>query len=164
MEPEHDAQETEGDGRLFPVSAHEFVIVIICLDVICATRPCLRNSHTWARRGRHGQMLTEILREEIVADAQLPGLLMASDDLLTWWRHRIPTQMIAILASGLFLLTIGVLTAEAGAWCAWYADAYNCGFQTVEQCRATTFGDSSAYCAPNPNEPSPPQRPPRLPR
>jgi hypothetical protein len=41
--------------------------------------------------------------------------------------------------------------ANAGAWCAWYdAYTYNCGFRTLEQCRATVFGDSTAYCAPNP--------------
>src|SRR5260370_42693856 len=42
-------------------------------------------------------------------------------------------------------------SASAGAWCAWYdAYTYNCGFRTLEQCRATVFGDSGAYCAPNP--------------
>ena len=41
-------------------------------------------------------------------------------------------------------------SANAGPWCAYY-DAYtsNCGFQTLEQCRATVFGDSDAYCQPN---------------
>lgn len=42
-------------------------------------------------------------------------------------------------------------SANAGAWCAWYdAYTYNCGFRTLEQCRATVLGDSTAYCAPNP--------------
>ena len=40
--------------------------------------------------------------------------------------------------------------AKAAAWCAWSdAYTYNCGFHTLAQCRATIFGDSRAYCAPN---------------
>ena|SRR5438132_8823251 len=42
-------------------------------------------------------------------------------------------------------------SASAAAWCAWSdAYTYNCGFRTLEQCRATIFGDSAAYCSPNP--------------
>jgi hypothetical protein len=49
------------------------------------------------------------------------------------------------------MLTAYTGTANAGAWCAWY-DAYtsNCGFATLQQCQATVFGDSTAYCSPNP--------------
>ena len=74
-------------------------------------------------------------------------------------------RMIPILAGGLCMLVIGVATAQAGAWCAWYGPyTYNCGFRTLEQCRATTFGDSRAYCAPNTYGPTEPSRPPRRPR
>jgi hypothetical protein len=60
-------------------------------------------------------------------------------------------RRIAALAIGLCTLAIGSLDAEAGAWCAYY-DVYtsNCGFRTLDQCRATVSGDSRAYCAPNP--------------
>jgi Protein of unknown function (DUF3551) len=54
--------------------------------------------------------------------------------------------------AGLVLLVIGTVTsAQAGAWCAWY-DPYtnNCGFHTLQQCRATISGDSTAWCSPNP--------------
>lgn len=55
------------------------------------------------------------------------------------------------LAGCLCVLAIGAGKAQAGAWCA-YSDpyTYNCGFRTFEQCRATIFGDSRAYCSPNP--------------
>jgi hypothetical protein len=74
-------------------------------------------------------------------------------------------RMIAILAGGLCMLVIEVAAAEAGAWCAYYDPyTYNCGFRTIEQCRATTMGDSRAYCAPNPYGPNEAQRPARRPR
>ena len=62
-----------------------------------------------------------------------------------------PMRRIAVLAIGLCTLAIGSRDAHAGAWCAYY-DVYtsNCGFRTLEQCRATVSGDSRAYCAPNP--------------
>ena len=53
--------------------------------------------------------------------------------------------------------------ANAGPWCAYYdAYTYNCGFQTMDQCRATISGDASASCAANyreaPNNREPPPR------
>ena len=57
-----------------------------------------------------------------------------------------------VMAAILFA-TVAIAHAEpakAAAWCAW-SDAYtsNCGFSSLQQCRATIFGDSSAYCTPN---------------
>jgi hypothetical protein len=47
-----------------------------------------------------------------------------------------------------FALHMG--SAEAAEWCAWYdAYTYNCGFHTLEQCRATVSGDTAALCARN---------------
>jgi len=47
-------------------------------------------------------------------------------------------------------LTFNVASAEAADWCAWYgAYTYNCGFHTLDQCRATVSGDTSAFCARN---------------
>jgi hypothetical protein len=60
-------------------------------------------------------------------------------------------QRIAAIAAALAALAAGTAGAEAAAWCAWYdAYTYNCGFRTLEQCRATIRGDSTAWCAPNP--------------
>jgi hypothetical protein len=39
--------------------------------------------------------------------------------------------------------------ANAAAWCAYYdPSTYNCGFHTLEQCRANISG-VGGYCAPN---------------
>jgi len=47
-------------------------------------------------------------------------------------------------------LTLKVASAEAADWWAWYdAYTYNCGFHTLDQCRATVSGDTSAFCARN---------------
>ena len=58
--------------------------------------------------------------------------------------------------------------ARAGPYCVWYdAYTYNCGFQTLEQCRATASGDSHAWCGANiyePARPSPPAPGPATPR
>jgi Protein of unknown function (DUF3551) len=56
-----------------------------------------------------------------------------------------------VVPSGIALaLALNVVSAEAAEWCAWYdAYTYNCGFYTLEQCRATVSGDTSAYCARN---------------
>jgi Protein of unknown function (DUF3551) len=46
-------------------------------------------------------------------------------------------------------MLIGAST-EAAEWCAWYdAYTYNCGFHTLDQCRATVSGDTAALCARN---------------
>src|ERR1051326_9587522 len=69
------------------------------------------------------------------------------------------TNMRTTLAALLGILFFaGVRPATAGTWCAWYgADTYNCGFNSAQQCQATTMGDSAAYCSPNPMaEPEPP--------
>jgi Protein of unknown function (DUF3551) len=60
-------------------------------------------------------------------------------------------MMIAACLAAAMMLMSHPQSANAAAWCAWYdAYTYNCGFRTLEQCRATIFGDSAAYCAPNP--------------
>jgi hypothetical protein len=56
-----------------------------------------------------------------------------------------------VVLSGITLaFALHVTSAEAAEWCAWYDPyTYNCGFYTLEQCRATVSGDTSAYCARN---------------
>jgi len=56
-----------------------------------------------------------------------------------------------VVLSGITLaFALDVASAEAAEWCAWYDPyTYNCGFHTLEQCRATVSGDSGAYCARN---------------
>ena len=52
-------------------------------------------------------------------------------------------------ASSLFV--IGAATADHYKWCAVYSvgdAAYNCGFVTIEQCRATVSG-IGGFCEPN---------------
>jgi Protein of unknown function (DUF3551) len=63
--------------------------------------------------------------------------------------------MRAIFASWVLLVLGTVTTAQAGAWCAWYGPyTHNCGFRTLDQCRATISGDSTAWCSPNPQDDS----------
>ena len=80
---------------------------------------------------------------------QTPGLAMISGSEI--FAGDFPMRTMMAFAGVLCVLAVGAGNAEAGAWCA-YSDpyTYNCGFRTLEQCRATTFGDSRAYCAPNP--------------
>ena len=60
------------------------------------------------------------------------------------------------LAAGAGLATscffgIGAAAADPYKWCAVYSvgdAAYNCGFVTIEQCRATVSG-IGGFCAPN---------------
>ena len=73
-----------------------------------------------------------------------------------------------VMAAILFALTFiaHAEPAKAAAWCAWSdAYTYNCGFSSLQQCRATISGDSTAYCAPNPGyaeeRRTPPSRRPR---
>ena len=54
-------------------------------------------------------------------------------------------------------LTLGSVSSPAQAdpyrWCAEYGPGHggrNCGFVTLQQCRATILGDSRAICVPNP--------------
>ena len=65
---------------------------------------------------------------------------------------------------------LACLTGEAaaqGAWCTESMNSRNCGFYTLEQCRAAASGDG-AYCDQNPfvtraatTEPRKPARPPK---
>ena len=75
-------------------------------------------------------------------------------------------RRLAALGVCLCVPLIGSVKAEAAAWCAYYdAYTYNCGFRTLEQCRATISGESRAWCSPNPRggyeEPRQPGRRPR---
>src|SRR6266568_3160259 len=73
-------------------------------------------------------------------------------------RRRAMRRMAAI-AIALVALLLHAGAANAGAWCAWSdAYTYNCGFKTLDQCRATIFGDSGAWCAPNPYPSEAPRR------
>jgi hypothetical protein len=68
-------------------------------------------------------------------------------------------RMTAAITIALVALLMHAGAAHAGAWCAWYDPyTYNCGFKTIEQCRATTSGDSGAWCAPNPYPSEQPRR------
>jgi hypothetical protein len=59
-------------------------------------------------------------------------------------------RTLAVLTGIILTLVLNGATAQAGSWCAWYDPyTYNCGFHTLQQCRATVSGDSTAYCAPN---------------
>jgi len=78
------------------------------------------------------------------------------------------TVVIAAAASMLF--TVGVASADPYKWCAVYGGedggGTNCGFVTIEQCRATVSG-MGGFCAPNQfytgprNEPAKRARKPR---
>ena len=53
------------------------------------------------------------------------------------------------LASITWALMLTGASTEAAEWSAWYdAYTYNCGFHTLDQCRATVSGDTAAFCAP----------------
>ncbi len=58
-----------------------------------------------------------------------------------------PTRLIAWTV---FALVAGTATASAQTkWCAWYDPyTYNCGFYTLEQCRATISG-AGGLCSPD---------------
>ena len=57
--------------------------------------------------------------------------------------------LVALAGIPLAFMLTGAST-EAAEWCAWYdAYTYNCGFHTLDQCRATVSGDTSALCARN---------------
>jgi len=59
-------------------------------------------------------------------------------------------RMLVVLTGFGLAFVLNVSSAEAAAWCAWYdAYTYNCGFRTLEQCRATVSGDPTALCARN---------------
>ena len=56
-----------------------------------------------------------------------------------------PTVLLAALISGLSATT----AAAQGAWCTEGMNTQNCGYYTLEQCRAAAAGLGSA-CHPNP--------------
>jgi hypothetical protein len=59
-------------------------------------------------------------------------------------------RTLVVLSGITVAFALHVASAEAAEWCAWYdAYTYNCGFHTLEQCRATVSGESAAYCARN---------------
>jgi Protein of unknown function (DUF3551) len=60
-------------------------------------------------------------------------------------------RTMSVVGALLAMILAGTAAVQAGPWCAWYDPyTYNCGFHSLKQCQATIFGDSSAYCAPNP--------------
>jgi hypothetical protein len=69
-------------------------------------------------------------------------------------------RMTAAMFCAVITLLIGrPESANAGPWCVYYDPwTYNCGFQTLAQCRATSFADPGAYCSPNYREPPPAPR------
>ena len=67
-----------------------------------------------------------------------------------------------ILAAGVVVLTPVAGRADPYQWCAVYSGdaggASNCGFVTIEQCRATVSG-IGGFCEPNPFYTGPAERP-----
>lgn len=76
--------------------------------------------------------------------------------------------MCRLLAATIFAVVVVVLTPAAGMadpykWCAVYGGnmgggGTNCGFVTIEQCRATVSG-IGGFCDPNPFYTGPAERP-----
>jgi hypothetical protein len=62
-------------------------------------------------------------------------------------------RTIALIALALVTLPFGCSDASAAPWCANYApdNGTNCGFYTIEQCRAAISG-VGGHCTPNPSE------------
>jgi cation transport regulator ChaC len=59
-------------------------------------------------------------------------------------------RMLVAMTAITLALVLNVAFAEAAGWCVWYGVyTYNCGFHTLDQCRATVRGDTSAFCARN---------------
>jgi hypothetical protein len=59
-------------------------------------------------------------------------------------------QKIAAGTVTILALVASSTATQAAAWCAYYDPyTYNCGFRTLEQCRATISGDATAWCSPN---------------
>ena len=53
-------------------------------------------------------------------------------------------RRMAAIAIALVALLMHAGAANAGAWCAWSdAHTYNCGFKTLDQCRATIYVSDS---------------------
>ena len=67
-----------------------------------------------------------------------------------------------IMAAGVVVLTPTAGSADPYKWCAVYGGdaggASNCGFVTIEQCRATVSG-IGGFCDPNPFYTGPAERP-----
>jgi hypothetical protein len=69
------------------------------------------------------------------------------------------TSLLAALAVA--ALPLSGTDARAAPWCAHYGtdNGTNCGFYTIEQCRAALSGVGRGYCSPNPLEtPTGPRR------
>ncbi len=63
---------------------------------------------------------------------------------------RMACAIFTVLAMGSLL---SPATADPYRWCAVYGASHggrNCGFVTLQQCRATILGDNRAVCVPNP--------------
>jgi hypothetical protein len=59
-------------------------------------------------------------------------------------------RTLVVLTGITLAFALDVASAKAAEWCAWYdAYTYNCGFHTLEQCRATVSGDTAASCERN---------------
>lgn len=68
-----------------------------------------------------------------------------------------------IIAAAVVILTPAAGTADPYKWCAVYSGGMggggtNCGFVTIEQCRATVSG-IGGFCDPNPFYTGPAERP-----
>ena len=66
---------------------------------------------------------------------------------------RIVVALAAILAAGTLTNFTTPAKADPYRWCAEYGGSNggrNCGFVTLQQCRATIAGDNRAICVPNP--------------
>jgi hypothetical protein len=64
---------------------------------------------------------------------------------------RIALAIVALLA--IAPLSSSPAKADPYRWCAVYGDSNggrNCGFVTLQQCRAAISGDNQAICEPNP--------------
>lgn len=59
-------------------------------------------------------------------------------------------RTLVALTAGFLAFALNVASGDAAEWCAWYDPyTYNCGFHTLDQCRAAASGDSTVYCARN---------------
>ena len=61
-------------------------------------------------------------------------------------------RTIFLVALAVAALPLTGTDARAAPWCAHYGtdNGTNCGFYTIEQCRAALSGTGAGYCLPNP--------------
>jgi len=67
--------------------------------------------------------------------------------------HKTLLGVTVVVAAASMLVTVGVASADPYKWCAVYGGGENgggsnCGFITIEQCRATISG-MGGFCEPN---------------